>query len=67
MAVCSGSDWEEEHDRLCNTLGNLTLTGYNPEYSNLPFSGKLNMPDVGFKCSPLYLNRWIAQQDVWDA
>ena len=36
-----GDNWEDVHERLCNTLGNLTLTGYNQEYSNRPFQDKL--------------------------
>ncbi len=33
-----GSDWKAVHESLLHTLGNLTLTGYNAEMSNLPFS-----------------------------
>ena len=44
-----GENWEDVHDRLCNNLGNLTLTGYNQEYSNRSFSDKLNLPGVGLK------------------
>lgn len=61
-----GKDWTEIHDELCNTLGNLTLTGYNQEYSNRPFEEKLNLPNEGFKSSSLHLNKFIAQQTVWD-
>ena len=32
-----GEDWEEEHEQLLHTLGNLTLTNYNPELSNRPY------------------------------
>ena len=60
-----GENWEDIHDRLCNNLGNLTLTGYNQEYSNRSFSDKLNLPNVGLKCSPLYLNKSIASQRKW--
>ena len=60
-----GENWEDVHDRLCNNLGNLTLTGYNQEYSNRSFSDKLNLPDVGFKCSPLYLNKSIVSHEKW--
>lgn len=35
-----GDEWQALHDRLLNTLGNLTLTGYNPEYSDRPFAEK---------------------------
>lgn len=62
-----GENWQETHERLVNTLGNLTLTGYNQEYSNRPFSEKLNLANEGFKFSHLRLNSYIAQQVKWDA
>ena len=39
-----------------HTIGNLTLTGYNSEYSDRPFTEKRDMPG-GFKESPLKLNQ----------
>mgnify|MGYP001064948313 CR=1 FL=1 len=38
-----GSDWELVRERYLHTLGNLTLTGYNSELGDLPFTEKLNM------------------------
>ena len=35
-----GSDWELVRDRYLHTLGNLTLTGYNSELGDLPFTEK---------------------------
>ena len=35
-----GPDWQAIHDRYLHTLGNLTLTGYNSELGDLPFSDK---------------------------
>jgi hypothetical protein len=35
-----GSNAAEVHERWLHTLGNLTLTGYNAELSNLPFEDK---------------------------
>lgn len=35
-----GADAEDTHDDYLHTLGNLTLTGYNSELGNLPFSTK---------------------------
>jgi Protein of unknown function (DUF1524) len=35
-----GEEWEQIHDALLHTLGNLTLTGYNMELSNSPFETK---------------------------
>jgi uncharacterized protein with ParB-like and HNH nuclease domain len=38
--VALGSDYAEIHDRWLDTLGNLTLTGYNPELGNATFDEK---------------------------
>ena len=43
-----------------HTLGNLTLTGYNSEYSDRPFAEKRDM-EGGFKESPLQLNAGLGQ------
>ena len=43
-----------------HTLGNLTLTGYNSEYSDRPFTEKRDMTG-GFKESPLKLNAGLGQ------
>lgn len=51
-----GIEWKRVHEEYLHTLGNLTLTGYNSEYSDLPFSKKRDM-DGGFKHSPLSLTR----------
>lgn len=61
-----GPDWELVHDRYLHTLGNLTLTGYNPEYSDRPFHEKRDM-EGGFRDSPLRLNQGLGQLDRWDA
>ncbi|GAA9388616.1 DUF262 and DUF1524 domain-containing protein [Helicobacter pylori] len=51
-----GENFQEIHDKYLNTIGNLTLTGYNPEYSNKSFQEKQGM-EKGFKDSPLRLNQ----------
>jgi alkylated DNA nucleotide flippase Atl1 len=61
-----GPDWLSVHERLLHTLGNLTLTGYNPEYSDRPFADKRDMAG-GFRESPLRLNQGLGQLDRWDA
>lgn len=61
-----GDNWEDVHERLCNTLGNLTLTGYNLEYSNRPFQFKLDLVPGGFKKSHLNLNESVAGCTTWD-
>ena len=38
-----GPEWERIQKTYLHTLGNLTLTGYNSEYSDRPFIEKLNM------------------------
>ena len=48
-----------------HTLGNLTLTGYNTEYSDRPFAEKRNMKG-GFKESPLRLNEGLGALDNWN-
>lgn len=60
-----GENWQEIHNWYLHTLGNLTLTGYNPEYSDRPFHQKRDM-DGGFKESPLFLNRGIGSLDSWN-
>lgn len=62
--ICLGDNWQEVHDRYLHTLGNLTLTGYNPEYSDRPFTEKRDM-NGGFKDSPLRLNAGLGQLDDW--
>ncbi len=51
-----GENFQEIHDKYLNTIGNLTLTGYNSEYSNKSFQEKQGM-EKGFKDSPLRLNQ----------
>lgn len=59
-----GSNWEVIHQKYSDILGNLTLTGYNPEYSNRCFIGKRDM-EGGFKDSGLRLNRDLAALGKW--
>lgn len=59
-----GSDWELTYQKYLDTLGNLTLTGYNPEYSNKLFTEKRDMKK-GFKDSGLQLNRDLAKLERW--
>ena len=60
-----GDEWERIQQTWLHTLGNLTLTGYNSEYSDRPFSEKRDMAG-GFKSSPLKLNQGLGQTDVWN-
>lgn len=60
-----GEDWERVHSELLHTLGNLTLTGYNSEYSDRPFAEKRDM-EKGFRDSPLFLNRSLGDTEEWN-
>ncbi|RVY60708.1 DUF262 domain-containing protein [Helicobacter pylori] len=51
-----GENFEAIHEKYLNTIGNLTLTGYNEKYSNNSFQEKRDM-EKGFKQSPLRLNQ----------
>lgn len=59
-----GDDWERVQKTYLHTLGNLTLTGYNSEYSDRPFSEKRDMKG-GFAESPLRLNKGLASLTQW--
>lgn len=59
-----GDDWERVHQTWLHTLGNLTLTRYNSEYSDYPFSEKRDMK-FGFAQSPLQLNEGLGQLTQW--
>ncbi|GAA7719597.1 DUF262 and DUF1524 domain-containing protein [Helicobacter pylori] len=53
-----GENFKEIHDKYLHTIGNLTLTGYNGEYSNKSFQEKRDM-EKGFKQSPVELNQGL--------
>lgn len=57
-------DWrklvtEDEHETWINTLGNLSVTGYNSEMSNKKFSDKVKIIKENSKAV-------VLNQDVWD-
>ena len=60
-----GSEWRQVQERWLHTLGNLTLTGYNSEYSDRFFSQKRDMQG-GFKESPLRLNEGLGALNTWN-
>lgn len=60
-----GPDWETIQKTYLHTIGNLTLTGYNSEYSDRPFVEKRDMHG-GFKESPLRLNQGLGNFDHWN-
>lgn len=61
-----GENWKEVQEKYLHTLGNLTLTGYNSELSDKPFSQKKVMTG-GFNDSPIRLNEFLRKVDVWNA
>ena len=60
-----GDNFAEIHENYLNTLGNITLTGYNYSMSNKPFLEKRDM-EKGFKESRLYLNKSLHEIDQWN-
>ena len=60
-----GEDWLSVHKTYLHTLGNLTLTGYNSEYSNRPFNEKRDMRG-GFRDSPLKVNAGLRGLLDWN-
>lgn len=67
-----GPDWQRVQQDWLHTLGNLTLTGYNSEYSDRPFAYKRDQVSdkdgnpVGFAHSPLKLNLGLGKVNKWD-
>lgn len=59
-----GPDYIRIHDQWLHTIANLTLTGYNSQYSNRTFAEK-KADKNGFANSGLRLNQYIAQFDKW--
>jgi len=55
------TDPHQTHHELKDTLGNLTLTAYNPELSNYPLERKQGI----FKDSGLKMNQTIAKTKLW--
>ena len=62
--IALGDDFERIHTDYLHTIGNLTLTGYNPEMSNKSFTEKRDM-EKGFKNSCVRLNRDLVILDKW--
>ncbi|WQX84855.1 DUF262 and DUF1524 domain-containing protein [Helicobacter pylori] len=59
-----GENFQAIHDKYLHTIGNLTLTGYNKEYSNNSFQEKRDM-EKGFKQSSLKLNQNLKDLEVF--
>ncbi len=59
-----GENFQAIHDKYLHTIGNLTRTGYNEDYSNKSFQEKRDM-EKGFKQSPLKLNQSLKDLEVF--
>ncbi len=57
-----GEDWEATYETWLNTVGNLTLTGYNPELSNSDYPKKKAI----LARSHIELNRHFQEVETWD-
>ncbi len=60
-----GENFKAIHEKYLHTIGNLTKTGYNQEYSNNSFQEKRDM-EKGFKQSPLGLNQSLKDLESFD-
>ena len=61
-----GKNWQEIQERYLHTIGNLTLTGYNPELSDHSFSEKKEHEPGGFRDSRLRLNDSLLREPEWN-
>jgi uncharacterized protein with ParB-like and HNH nuclease domain/predicted transport protein len=64
-----GDEWQRIQQTWLHTLGNLTLTAYNSDYSDRAFTEKRDMPDApekGLKQSPLRLNQGLGALEMWN-
>ena len=60
-----GDNYKQVHDKYLHTIGNLTLTGYNSQYSNRSFKEKQTM-EKGFKESHFRnLNALLSTSECW--
>ena len=57
-----GAGWDEAHEKWLHALGNLTLTGYNPDMSNKPFDRK----KMALRESNLVLNKYFSRLQIWN-
>lgn len=59
-----GARAKHVHDTWLHRLSNLTVTGYNPTYSNAPFAQKRD-GEQGFRNSPYRINSMLRDLDSW--
>lgn len=56
-----GDNFSAIHLAFLHSIGNLTLTGYNSELSNLPFANKREQ----YSNSHYEINKWISRKEQW--
>lgn len=64
-----GYEWQRIQKTWLHSLGNLTLTAYNSDYSDRFFTEKRDMPgapEKGLKLSPLKLNQGLGILETWN-
>ncbi|QIM62499.1 hypothetical protein A1D29_03860 [Pasteurellaceae bacterium Orientalotternb1] len=67
-----GPDWQNIKQKYLHTIGNITLTAYNSEFSDRSYTYKRqeakdkNGKNIGLKFSPLYLNEYFIEAEKWD-
>lgn len=61
-----GDNWSTDRDRWLHTLGNLTLTGYNSELGDKPFSEKKSLIEKA-QTKAVILYQDVQDKDHWDA
>lgn len=59
-------NWREVYEKYLHTIGNITLTWYNSEYSDRSFQEKKTMDWKGFNASPVWLNWMIKNTEIWN-
>lgn len=59
-----GDNWQDIHNKYLNTLGNLTLSGYNPEYKNYRFKIKKEMKN-GYNETPIRISYSLRDSEKW--
>jgi hypothetical protein len=59
-------DKKEEMDHLRNTAANLSLSVFNSALSNSIFAVKRDLPEQGYKASPLRIDKLHSGYPTWD-
>ena len=57
-----GDGWKAVHERWLHSIGNLTLTGYNPSLSNHPYEKKKE----SLLTSKVSMNEWFESKSKWN-